>query len=332
VKVLYIVTGGAGFIGSNIVAALDARGEEVVIVDWLGNGDQKWRNIAKRRLRAIISPEECLAYIGKNAATITGIFHMGAVSTTTETDVDLIVQSNITLSCALWQLATLHAIPFVYASSAATYGDGTKAFEDRFDEDYLSSLHPLNPYGWSKHLFDRMVLGAIEREESTPPVWAGLKFFNVYGPNEYHKGSQRSVAVQLHSQIRRDAHVQLFRSDNPAYDDGGQLRDFVWVGDCVDVAIWMIKGEPRNSGLYNVGSGEARSFRAKAEIIFRELGIPTDIRYIDLPENLKGKYQYFTCASLDNLRRAGYNQPMTSLEDGLKRYVVDYLENTDAFV
>ncbi|OOG63080.1 ADP-glyceromanno-heptose 6-epimerase [Sinorhizobium sp. A49] len=329
---MYLITGGAGFIGSNIAAALDECGDDIVIVDWLGTSDFKWRNIAKRRIRAIVRPEECIEFVEENAADVSGIFHMGAISATTETDVDLIVRSNINLSSALWAAAAKYGIPFVYASSAATYGDGSLGFQDRFDEEYLSQLRPLNAYGWSKHVFDRMVLASIKRGEPAPPVWAGLKFFNVYGPNEYHKGSQRSVAVQLHTQIRADARARLFRSDNPDYADGGQLRDFVWVGDCVEVALWLMKaGEPQ-SGLYNVGSGEARSFRDKAEIIFRNVGAPVEIEYVDLPKNLQGKYQYYTCAPLEKLRLAGYNQPMTSLEDGLQRYVLDHLEQSDIFV
>ncbi len=329
---MYVVTGGGGFIGSNIAAALDARGDDVVIVDWLGTGDYKWRNIAKCRLRAIIPPEDCLAFIEHNADAISGIFHMGAVSTTTETDVDLIVRSNLTLSSALWELATRFAIPLVYASSAATYGDGAQGFTDRFDQNYFAALRPLNAYGWSKHLFDRMVLSRIERGEATPPLWAGLKFFNVYGPNEYHKESQRSVAAQLHAQIRKDGRVRLFRSDNPDYEDGGQLRDFVWVGDCVDVALFLMKDGAAQSGLYNVGSGIAHSFFDKAQIIFQLLGVPADIQFIDMPQNLVGKYQYYTCASLEKLRSIGYEQPMTSLENGLAQYVKAYLEAPDPFV
>ncbi|UDF30456.1 UNVERIFIED_ORG: ADP-glyceromanno-heptose 6-epimerase [Roseateles sp. XES5] len=329
---MYVVTGGAGFIGSNIAAALDNREEDVVIVDWLGNSDHKWRNVAKRRLRAIIPPEDCFGFLQTHAKAISGIYHMGAISATTETDVDLIVRSNITLSSSLWDFAVENQIGFVYASSAATYGDGTNGFHDRFDNEYLAGLRPMNAYGWSKHLFDRMVLKKIERGEATPPVWAGLKFFNVYGPNEYHKGAQRSVAAQLYNQIRSEGHVRLFRSDNPDYPDGGQLRDFVWVGDCVDVALWLMASSKHNSGLYNVGSGKARSFRDKAEIVFRELGIAPDIRYVDLPENLKGKYQYYTCASMKRLHDAGYSKPITSLENGLRSYVLDYLDNTDPFV
>jgi len=326
---MYVVTGGAGFIGSNIAAALDDDGADIVIVDWLGSDDFKWRNIAKRRLYDLVPPEAAPAFLEAHRAEIEGIFHMGAISTTTESDVDAIVRNNLRASIDLWQFCAHNGIPLVYASSAATYGDGSQGFEDRFDAAYFEALRPLNPYGWSKHVFDRWVLRAVEKNAPAPPRWAGLKFFNVYGPNEYHKGGQRSVAVQLHAQIRDSGRVRLFSSDDPRYGDGEQLRDFVWVGDCVGVVRWALAAAP--SGLYNVGSGTARSFREKAEIMFAEMGVPAAIDYVDLPQNLRGKYQYYTCASLQKLRAAGYNAPMTSLEEGLARYLSDYLETADAF-
>ncbi|KAA3507548.1 ADP-glyceromanno-heptose 6-epimerase [Agrobacterium vitis] len=329
---MYVVTGGAGFIGSNIAAALDQRGDDIVIIDHFGSDDFKWRNIAKRRIKSIVNPKEGSAFIERNAQLISGIFHMGAISATTETDIDLIVENNINFSQELWNICSEHQIPFVYASSAATYGDGSLGFVDNEEDAYLSSLRPLNAYGWSKHLFDRMVQGAIARKEKVPPVWAGLKFFNVYGPNEYHKGPQRSVAVQLYEQIVREGSAKLFRSDHPDYADGGQLRDFVWVGDCVDVALWLMSGQSKSSGIYNVGSGSARSFREKAEIIFSTLGKPIHIDYVDLPPKLKGKYQYFTEASLEKLRAAGYEKPLTTLEVGMKRYVENFLGQPDVFM
>ncbi|MGF1611927.1 MAG: ADP-glyceromanno-heptose 6-epimerase [Kiloniellales bacterium] len=328
---MYVITGGAGFIGSNLAAALDEAGAELVIVDSLGSGDLKWRNIAKRRLVDLLPPNDGLAFLDANRSKIDGVVHMGAISTTTETDVDAIVRNNFRLSVDLWQFCAAASIPFVYASSAATYGDGRQGFEDRFDAGYLASLRPLNPYGWSKHLFDRFVQHRVASGAPCPPRWAGLKLFNVYGPNEYHKEGQRSVAVQLHEQIRSRGSVRLFRSDDPDYADGEQLRDFVWVGDCVEVTRWLLEDANAPSGLYNVGSGAARSFRELAEIIFRELNMERRIDYIDLPENLVGKYQYFTCASLDRLRAAGYARPMTSLEEGLHLYVRSYLEAEDRF-
>jgi len=328
---MYVVTGGAGFIGSNIAAALDDLGADVAIIDWLGTDDHKWRNIAKRRLMDIVMPENAAAFLAANSGKIQGVVHMGAISTTTEADADAIVRNNFRLSVDLWNYCAVESIPLVYASSAATYGDGANGFVDRFDNDYLSALRPLNAYGWSKNLVDRWILRAIETGGPRPPRWTGLKFFNVYGPNEYHKGGQRSVAVQLHQQIKERGVVRLFKSDNPAYSDGEQLRDFVWVGDCVNIALWALLNGAAPSGLYNVGSGAARSFLDKAKIVFAEMGVAPKIEFIDLPANLRGKYQYFTCANMDKLRAAGFNQDLTPLEDGLRLYVRDFLEKADPY-
>lgn len=256
---------------------------------------------------------------------------MGAISTTVERDVDLIVRNNFRLSVDLWDWCASNGVPFIYASSAATYGDGKNGFEDSFDQAALADLRPLNPYGWSKHLFDRWVFAEQQAGRVQPPNWAGLKFFNVYGPNEYHKGGQRSVAVQLFEQISNSGVARLFKSDNPTYADGGQVRDFVWVGDCASVVLWLLDSDVAHNTVFNVGSGTARTFEDKARITFDLLGKSASIDYIDLPENLRGKYQYFTLATLDNLRRAGYDKPTTSLEEGLKSYIHDYLLRDDIF-
>ena len=327
---MYVVTGGAGFIGSNIVAAIADRGGDVVVIDWLGHDDLKWRNIAKRRLIDIIEPENGADFLRAERGSIVGIVHMGAISTTTETDIDKIVRYNFRLSIDIWQYCSHEKIPLVYASSAATYGDGARGFVDRLDDEYLSALRPLNAYGWSKILFDRWVSRVLERGQSTPPRWAGLKFFNVYGPNEYHKGGQRSVVAQLHEQIRSNGVVRLFKSDNSSYVDGRQQRDFVWVGDCAEIALWALTDSSAPSGLYNVGSGTARSFIDIADIHFKTLGLPPKVEFIDLPQELRGKYQYYTCAEMTRLREAGYAKPLTSLEEGLGRYL-GYLEASDRF-
>lgn len=328
---MYLITGGAGFIGSNIAAALDDAGAEIVVSDWLGKDEHKWRNIAKRRLLDIIPPDATGAFLDANHGKISGVVHMGAISTTTEADVDAIVQNNIRLSIDLWTFCARKNIPLVYASSAATYGDGREGFLDRFDADYLSRLRPLNAYAWSKNMFDRWVLRAIETGAPRPPRWIGLKFFNVYGPNEYHKGSQRSVAVQLHAQIRERGRVRLFRSENPDYADGAQMRDFVWVGDCARVALWALEEKSAPSGLYNVGSGTARTFLDIATIMFAELGVEPNVEFLDLPANLRGKYQYYTLANMDKLRATHFTQTLTSLEDGVRLYVRNYLETADAY-
>jgi ADP-L-glycero-D-manno-heptose 6-epimerase len=328
---VYVITGGAGFIGSNIAAALDQQGADIVVSDWMGANDFKWRNIAKRRLLDIIPPEAMRAFLEANREKIDGVFHMGAVSSTTETDIDAIVRHNIRLSIDLWTWCSGAKVPLVYASSAATYGDGREGFVDRFDADYLARLRPLNAYGWSKALFDRWVQRAVATGAPCPPRWAGLKFFNVYGPNEYHKGAQRSVASQLHTQIRETGRVRLFRSENPDYPDGGQLRDFVWVGDCVRVALWALQEPGAISGLYNVASGTARSFVETAKIMFAEMGVAPDVEFIDFPAALRGKYQYFTCGAIDKLRLAGYAPPSTRLEHGLRLYVKNYLQTADSY-
>jgi ADP-L-glycero-D-manno-heptose 6-epimerase len=326
---MYVITGGAGFIGSNVAAALDAAGKDIAIVDVLGKDDFKWRNVARRRLVDLVTPENCLAFVDANRSNIEGIVHMGAISMTTESDIDAIVANNIRPSIDLWRLCATQGIPFVYASSAATYGDGAIGFDDRCDEQYLARLRPLNAYGWSKHVFDRFALRSAQGDAPSPPHWVGLKFFNVYGPNEYHKGDQRSVAAKLHQQIRTQGRAHLFKSDNPDYADGAQLRDFVWVGDCVDATLWALDPKQSQPGLYNVGSGVARSFRDMAEIIFAELGLAPQIEFIDLPGNLAGKYQYYTCSSLDRLRAAGFTKPTTPLEEGLCLYLRNYLEQPD---
>jgi ADP-L-glycero-D-manno-heptose 6-epimerase len=328
---VYVITGGAGFIGSNIAAVLDQQGADIVVSDWMGTNDFKWRNIAKRRLIDIITPEATGAFLEANRDQIRGVFHMGAISNTTTTDIDAIVRNNIRLSIDLWTWCARANIPLVYASSAATYGDGGEGFFDLFDAEYLARLRPLNAYGWSKALFDRWVQRAVASGAPCPPRWAGLKFFNVYGPNEYHKGAQRSVAAQLHEQIRESGRVRLFRSENPEYPDGGQRRDFVWVGDCVRVALWALQESGARSGLYNVGSGTARTFLEKAKIMFAEMGVEPKVDFIDLPAALSDKYQYYTCGSIDKLRSAGYAPPSTRLEDGLRLYVRNYLETSDAY-
>ncbi|MGV0579273.1 ADP-glyceromanno-heptose 6-epimerase [Mycolicibacterium elephantis] len=327
---MFVVTGGAGFIGSNIAADLDARGEDIVIVDMLGDDDMKWRNIAKRRVRDLLTPDALPRFLERRTG-IDAIIHMGAVSTTVERDVDLIIRNNFRLSVDLWSWCAEKKIPFIYASSAATYGDGKNGFADNFDRSALATLRPLNPYGWSKHIFDRWVFEETVAGRAKPPKWAGLKFFNVYGPNEYHKGAQRSVAVQLFEQITVHNTARLFKSAHPDYGDGEQERDFVWVGDCVDITLWLLDTATAPSSIFNVGSGSARTFADKARIIFGLLEKPVNIEYIDLPGELRGKYQYHTLGSVEKLREAGYDKPATPLEDGLQTYLRDYLLSDDTF-
>ena len=327
---MIIITGGAGFIGSNIAAALQEQGyKDIAIVDVLGT-DDKWKNLAKRELAAIVPPSRLNALLEENAGNIEAIIHMGAISSTTETDADLIVRTNFELSWQLWEHATLMRIPFIYASSAATYGDGSLGFVDDESLDHLNSLRPLNAYGWSKALFDRKIARELAEERPTPPQYVGLKFFNVYGPNEYHKGAQKSVVAHMFPFVKADEPVQLFKSYREKYEDGGQKRDFVWVGDVVNVIIWMLH-HPYVRGLFNVGSGKARSFADLARATWAAMGKEPQITYIDMPEALRDKYQYYTQADLTKLRAAGYTARMTTLEDGVRKYVQDYLNATDIY-
>lgn len=328
---MIVITGGAGFIGSNILAALNRRGEsDLTVVDWLGTGD-KWRNIAKREIRDIVPPEQALPYLENHADKILAVIHMGAISSTVETDADLIIASNFRLSWRLFSFCRDFGKQFIYASSAATYGDGCQGFEDREDLEYLRGLRPLNPYGWSKALFDLRLARERANGGRQPPQCVGFKFFNVYGPNEYHKGGQKSVIAHIAPDVIAGKHTELFRSYRPDYADGGQLRDFVWAGDCADVACWFLDN-PGVSGLFNVGSGTARSFQDLAKATWKAFGKPEQIKYKEMPEELRGRYQYYTLANLEKLRKAGYPRPMTSLEDGVSMYARDHLSQADPYL
>lgn len=322
---MIVVTGGAGFIGSNILAQLAEDGRtDLVVCDWLEDGD-KWRNIANCELEDVIAPEALMDFLHRNASRIDAVVHMGAISSTTERDVDLIVRSNIRLTNDLWDWASETGTRLIYASSAATYGDGGAGFDDDMSLDGLAALKPLNAYGWSKHLVDRRIARHLSAGGAKPPQWAGLKFFNVYGPNEYHKGGQKSVVAHIHPAARDGGPVKLFKSHNPKYEDGGQLRDFVYVKDCAKVVSWLLD-TPSVSGIFNLGTGEARSFKDLANAVFAALNRQANISYIDTPEQIRDKYQYFTQAQMGRLRQAGYAAPFTSLEDGVADYVRTYLE------
>ena len=325
---MIIVTGGAGFIGSNLLAALEARGvSDLVVNDTLGTGD-KWRNIAKRELADVVPPDRLLGYLDAHAQAVEVIFHMGANSSTTEQDADSILESNTHLSLDLWDWCSHYGKRLIYASSAATYGDGSQGFDDDGSIEALATLRPLNPYGWSKHLVDRRIARLVACGARAPAQWAGLKFFNAYGPNEYHKCSMRSLIAKNYASAVAGEAVSLFKSNHPDYVDGGQLRDFVWVGDCVEIMLWLYD-HPEVNGLFNAGTGEARNFKDLIEALFRAVDQDTRITYIDMPEELQGKYQYFTQAEMGRLRAVGYDRPATSIEDGVAAYVNDYLNQAD---
>lgn len=326
---LYVMTGGAGFIGSNLVAALSDRGENVVVCDWMRT-DERWRNLAKHELAALVAPESLRDWLDANEDRVEAVIHMGAISATTETDVDLIATNNIRATLDLLRWCTETNTRLIYASSAATYGDGSAGFDDVFTCEALAKLRPLNAYGWSKHVIDRRIARFVQQGAALPPQWVGLKFFNVYGPNEYHKGSMKSVVAQNFARVRDGEPLRLFRSYRPEYSDGGQLRDFIYVRDCVDVILWLLDHSDV-SGLFNVGTGKARSWLDLAEALFAATGRKKTVEFIEMPAQLIAKYQYFTEARMDRLRAAGYDRPFTSLEDGVADYVRTYLASDDPY-
>jgi ADP-L-glycero-D-manno-heptose 6-epimerase len=325
-----LVTGGAGFIGSNIVAELTAEGREVIVCDRLRAAvSGKWRNLAKHPIADLLAPEEIFSWLDKNGSALDMIIHMGAISSTLEPDADRIFSNNFGLSRDLFRWCAANGTRLVYASSAATYGDGELGFDDAQDLESLVALRPLNPYGWSKALFDVFAArqAALGR---APPQWTGLKFFNVYGPNEAHKGSMGSVVSQIWPTVAAGDRVRLFRSYRADYGDGGQMRDFVYVRDVAACVAWLVRA-PEVSGVFNLGSGRARSFADLARAAFAAAGQPERIDYIDMPEGLCGAYQYFTEARMDRLRAAGWNHPATPLEDGVTEYVRHYLARPDPY-
>ena len=329
---MIVVTGGAGFIGSNLLAGLEAQGaRELVCVDWFGTSD-KWKNVAKRVLADVVRPDDLPDFLAARKGKIETIFHMGANSATTETDVDSIIRTNIRATLDLWDWCAANGAAFVYASSAATYGDGTQGFDDDSSPAALAKLQPLNPYGWSKHMVDRRVADLLRDKNAVRPrQHVGLKFFNVYGPNEGHKGGMRSVVHQVQPVAAKGEAFPLFRSHREGIPDGGQQRDFIWVGDVVDVMLWL-RDHPKVSGLFNLGTGHARSFLDLATAVYSALGKNAQIAWRDTPEAIRDKYQYFTEAKMERLRAAGYTRPFTSLEDGVRKYVLDHLVKEDPYI
>ena len=324
---MILITGGAGFIGSNLHAALHARGRATTIVDWLGDG-LKWRNLAAHPPLRLIRPEHLDAFLASDPK-LDLIYHLGAISETTATDGDLVWHTNVELSWRLWQWCAATGTRFIYASSAATYGDGAQDFDD--DPATLQSLRPLNLYGWTKHVFDLRVQSALRRNEPAPPQWAGLKFFNVFGPNEYHKGAMISVVKVKYDEVAAGYPPRLFQSDQPGIADGEQRRDFIWVGDVIEVLLWLLD-TPTVSGLFNLGTGQARSYNDLAFAICDALGVPRVIEFIPMPGRLQGQYQSFTQARMDRLRAAGYPGQWTPLEDGIRRYIAQHLASGALYV
>lgn len=315
---LIVVTGAAGFIGSCLVRRLnDAGTNDLILVDDFSRAD-KAPNLEGKKFLQKIHRDDFLEWIKNEHPPVDACYHLGARTDTTEFDYSVHERLNLEYSKRIWEWCTQKEIPLVYASSAATYGDGALGYSD--GHDLPDKLKPLNPYGISKNEFDKWALA----QSDTPPHWYGLKFFNVYGPNEYHKGRMASVIFHAYHQIRNKGFVNLFRSHRPDFEDGQQLRDFVHVYDVTGVCHWLIGSQPA-PGLYNLGTGKARSFMDLAKATFAGLDLPADIRFIDMPEDIRDKYQYFTEADMSKLRSAGYDRPFKTLEEGVDDYVRHYL-------
>jgi len=315
---MIIVTGGAGFIGSAIVWKLNQLGEsKIIIIDELGR-NEKWKNLVGLTFDDFINKDKFIDVLNDgNFNNAEAFIHMGAISSTTEKDADLLLTNNYKYTKTLADFCLTNNVRFIYASSAATYGDGSMGFDD--NEMDCANLRPLNMYGYSKSLFDNWALSVDAFNKIV-----GLKYFNVYGPNEYHKGDMRSVVHKAFEQARDTGKVKLFKSKNPKYNDGEQMRDFIYIKDVIDMTLHFLTHK-ENSGLFNIGSGKARTWKDLVTALFSAMDIPTNIEYIDLPEHLADKYQYFTEAKLTKIKKAGYKKPLTSLEDGVADYVKNYL-------
>lgn len=313
-----VITGAAGFIASCLVSRFNAEGRtELVLVDDFSK-ENKEGNLADKQFFQKIERSLFINWLKEHAAEVDAVIHIGARTDTTEFNKAIFDELNVNYTKALWQICASAGIPFIYASSAATYGLGEYGYKD--DEKQIPLLKPLNPYGDSKNEFDKWAL----LQTSQPPQWQGLKFFNVYGPNEYHKGRMASVIFHSFNQINQNGQVKLFRSHRPDYADGGQLRDFVYVKDVVNV-IWFLYTKKPKNGIYNLGSGKARSFLDLAHAVFNALKKNPEIEFIDTPADIRDKYQYFTEADMSKLMAMGYDKPFTSLEAGVEDYVTTYL-------
>ena len=338
---MLIITGGGGFIGSVLAAQLNEAGRsDLVLVDRFGTGD-KWRNIAKRDFYEIVPVDSLFEWLDRFGGAVETVFHLGAISETTFADADEIIRSNLNYSIALWRWCAAQRKKFIYASSAATYGDGSAGFGDTGGIAALKRLRPLNLYGWSKHAFDLWAMRQAEAGNA-PPLWAGLKFFNVFGPNEHHKGDMMSLVVKNYPRILAGETIPLFKSYCPDYADGEQLRDFVYVKDCAAALLWLWRHEPNDgpddppgapiSGIYNLGTGQARSFLDLIRALGAACGVAPKIEFVDMPDAIRPNYQYFTQAEMTRLRRAGYNAAFTPLEDAVRDCVTRYLAQPDPYL
>ncbi len=327
---MIVVTGGAGFIGSALIWKLNQLGRtDIIVVDALRTGD-KWKNLVKRQIWGVIHKDQFLSWLERapEEKQIEAVVHLGACSSTTERDVDYLNANNTQYSMALFTYCRDRSIPFVYASSAATYGNGEHGYGD--DPAGILQLRPINPYGWSKQLFDAWAL----KQKTTPPFWCGLKFFNVYGPNEYHKGSMQSLVAKAVPQIQSEGLLRLFKSYREGINHGEQQRDFVYVKDVVDVLMHLLENtKTAKSGIYNLGTGKARSFADLARAVFVAMKREPLFEWIEMPEEIRNQYQYFTQAEMARFRKeTGYKKPFTSLEDGVREYVHEQLLREDRYL
>ncbi len=315
---MIVVTGAAGFIGSYLVGRLNKAGyKDLILVDRF-NHPWKEINLKNKKYKRFIDRDEFFKWLISNSSDVDFIFHLGAQTDTVGQEPELYQQLNVIYSQRLWNVCSEIQVPLVYASSAATYGNGEEGFSDAHNG--IPNLRPLNLYGWSKQDFDVWAL----KQFRTPPFWAGMKFFNVYGPNEYHKGRMSSVVLHAYKTILKNQKMSLFRSHHSDYADGEQSRDFIFVDDIVDVMMYFMENQ-KNMGIYNVGTGKARSFLDLTNAVFQSMNLNPDISFIDTPVDLRGRYQYFTEARVQKLREAGYAKPFTELEEGVDRYVKEYL-------
>ncbi len=321
---IIVVTGAAGFIGSCMVSYLNQQGfEHLILVDEFDD-DEKELNLLHKKFLVRVEREDFFNWVQKEKPAVNFVFHLGARTDTTEFNYAIHQHLNVEYSQKIWNYCTINNIPLVYASSAATYGDGEFGYDD--SHDIIEQLHPLNPYGISKNEFDKWVL----HQEDHPPFWAGLKFFNVYGPNEYHKARMASVIFHAFNQIKQNGRVNLFRSHKKGCADGEQLRDFIYVKDIIEVCYWLMKNQPP-SAIYNLGTGEARSFNDLVRSTFAGMDLQPQIEYIDIPRDIRDKYQYFTEANMDKLKAAGYTKDFYSLEKGVDDYVRNYLAKNEFY-
>jgi ADP-L-glycero-D-manno-heptose 6-epimerase len=313
-----VVTGAAGFIGSCMVGCLNQHGfENLILVDEFDD-EAKDLNLLHKKYAVRVERENFFEWLGREKPAVQFVFHLGARTDTTEFDYAVHQRLNVEYSQQVWNYCTINNIPLVYASSAATYGSGEKGYEDT--HEIIPQLEPLNPYGVSKNEFDKWVL----HQEDHPPFWAGLKFFNVYGPNEYHKARMASVIFHSFNQIKQSGRVKLFRSHREGFNDGEQLRDFIYVKDVTAVCYWLMQQQPA-SAIYNLGTGRARTFNDLVKATYAGMGLPAAIDYIDMPEDIRDKYQYFTEATMQKLQQAGYAEKFYTLEEGVGDYVKNYL-------